>query len=365
VKERIFNIIKKEWLFFIFTALFFVLYIKLHPTFKEIYSSIDWSTIRALSSLLLITTALKISNFFDVLALKIINNFHSERTLALNFILLSIFLSMFLTNDITLFIVVPLTLSLANYIKNDLTKLIIFEAIAVNVGSTLTPIGNPQNIFLFKEMNVSIFVFFKEMFFPFIIMFIILVIFTFFAFPKKKLDIDISKNTDFNKPLFFITLGFFILFLLALEFSYVRYVIAVIFGYYLIFKKDVIYKFDYFLILMFIIMFIDFSMLSKFNIVKDLMNFDMNFLNVFNTSVLLSQIISNVPTAIFMSNFTNNYVAIAYGVNVAGNGLLIASLANIIALRFLKKGSAYLIFHKYSIPYFLLSYILIVSCYLF
>jgi Na+/H+ antiporter NhaD/arsenite permease-like protein len=107
-------------------------------------------------------------------------------------------------------------------------------------------------------------------------------------------------------------------------------------------------------------MFIDFGMLSRLEIVKNIMNgIEMSFYNVFNISIILSQIISNVPAAIFMSNFSNNYTAIAYGVDIAGNGLLIGSLANIIALRFLKNPKAYIDFHKYSIPYFLLSYLLI------
>jgi len=144
------KLIKKEWLFFIFLTLFFPLFFYLKPSFKEIYNFIDWKTIRALISLLLITTALKLSNFFEYLSTKSIKYFKTERNLSFVFILLSLFLSMFLTNDITLFILVPLTLAFSSQIKNDLTKLVIFEAIAVNVGSELTPFGNPQNIFLFR-----------------------------------------------------------------------------------------------------------------------------------------------------------------------------------------------------------------------
>jgi len=360
------GIIKKEWLFFIFFALFLFLYLNFTPTLKEINSFIDWSTIRALSALLLIITAFKISNTFDYFSNKIVIKFYNERILAFAFVFLSLFLSMFLTNDITLFIVVPITLAFSNHIKNDLTKLIIFEAIAVNVGSTLTPFGNPQNIFLFRQMDISVFEFIKNMAYIFIPMFLLLMIFTAIIFPKKELNFQIAPKTKYDKFLFLSSLILFILFIFSLEFSFVRYTLPFIIIFYLFFKREVFFKFDYFLILTFIVMFMDFGMLSKSEIIKHLMScIKMNFLNVFNLSVILSQIISNVPAAIFMSNFSNNYLAIAYGVNIAANGIIIGSLANIIALRFLKDSSVYLKFHKYSIPYFLLSYILIIGCYLF
>ncbi len=107
-------------------------------------------------------------------------------------------------------------------------------------------------------------------------------------------------------------------------------------------------------------MFIDFEMLNRLESIKNLMNsIQMNFYNVLNISIILSQIISNVPAAIFMSHFSNNYLAIAYGTDIGGNGLLIGSLANIIALRFLKNPKAYIEFHKYSFPFFILSYLII------
>jgi Na+/H+ antiporter NhaD/arsenite permease-like protein len=68
---------------------------------------------------------------------------------------------------------------------------------------------------------------------------------------------------------------------------------------------------------------------------------------------------SNVPATIFISQFSDNYQAIAYGVNLAGSGLIISSLANIIAVRFLNNSKGYIIYHKYGIPYFIISYIFV------
>ncbi len=355
------SLIKKEWLFFIFLFFFFILFFIQKPSLMQINSYVDWKTIRALSALLLIATAFKLSNFFDVFAAKTVTHFKTERALAFAFILLSTFLSMFLTNDITLFVIVPLTLAFSTQIKNDLTKLVIFEAIAVNVGSELTPFGNPQNIFLFRQMDISVIDFIEKMSVIFIPQFILLIIFILIFFPKKNLQIQTSKTGKKDRFLFMSSVVLFIIFIFSIEYSTVRYALLIIVGYYLFTGyKNVFLRFDYFLILTFIIMFVDFGMLSRLECVKNFMNsIQMDFYNVFNISIILSQIMSNVPAAIFMSNFSNDYLTIAYGTNIAGNGLLIGSLANVIALRFLKNPKAYVDFHKYSVPFFILSYLII------
>ena len=356
------KLIKKEWLFFIFLSLFFPLFFYLKPSFKEIYNSIDWKTIRALVSLILITTALKLSNIFDYFATQTIQKFKTERDLSIIFILLSIVLSMFLTNDITLFILVPLTLAFSSQMKNDLTKLVIFEAIAVNVGSELTPFGNPQNIFLFRQMDISIINFIEKMSIIFLPKFLLLLIFILLFFSNKKLKIHLKEPQKIDKFLFVSSFILFILFIIALEHSFVKYALIIIISFYLFSNyKKVFLKFDYFLILTFIIMFIDFNLLSNIEFIQKIFTkIDMNFFNTLNISIILSQFISNVPAAIFISHFSKNYTAIAYGVDIGGNGLLISSLANIIALRFLKNKKAYIEFHKYSIPFFLISYIIII-----
>jgi Na+/H+ antiporter NhaD/arsenite permease-like protein len=352
------RILKKEWLFFIFLSLFFPLYFYLKPSFQEIINSIDFATIRALIALLLITTALKLSKFFDFLAIKTIDKFKNERRLALAFIVLGLILSMFLTNDITLFIIVPLTIAFSNQIKNDLTKMVIFEAIAVNVGSALTPFGNPQNLFLFRQMDISILTFIHQMSFIVIPQIVLLLVFVFVLFKPAPLEIEIKQKIKTDKFLFISSLILFLLFLISLELSFVRYTLIITVLFYLFFKKEVFFKFDYFLIFTFIIMFIDFSLLAKLNFIQNIMHsIPLDFLNTYNISIALSQIISNVPAAIFMTHFSHEYTAIAYGVNIAGNGLLIASLANIIALRFLEK-KPYLLFHKYSLTFFIIAYLL-------
>ncbi len=353
------TIIKREFLFFIFLFLLIVLSIFHLSQIPYYIGYIDFPTIRALIGLLLITLAIKESNFFDWFSLKIIKNVRDERNLAISLIILSTFLSMFITNDIALFVVVPITVALGKYIPESLPKLIIFEAIAVNVGSTLTPIGNPQNIFIYRNWDHGFIHFMKEMFPLFLIMFLLLLVFVIFTFQKRSIDVKIfEENKRVSIPLFLSSLFLFILFIIAMELHIVRYFLFVVIIFYLIVYRQVFLKFDYFLIFTFILMFIDFHLIANLEFVKKFITyFDLNsFFVVFNLSVLSSQIMSNVPASIFMVHFSKNYLAIADGVNLGGNGFLIASMANIIALRFYKGYKIYFDFHKYSVPFFILSY---------
>jgi Na+/H+ antiporter NhaD/arsenite permease-like protein len=97
---------------------------------------------------LIITTDVRESEYFYSFLKKILKKLENERKLAITLILFSTLVSTVLTNYISLFILIPLIISMQDLIKNDLSKLVIFEEISVNVGSTLTPIGNSQNLYL-------------------------------------------------------------------------------------------------------------------------------------------------------------------------------------------------------------------------
>ena len=118
--------------------------------------AIDWHTIITLSGLMLLTKGIELSGYFDVLGRKMARRFVTERQLAIFMVLAAALLSTFLTNDVALFIVVPLTLTLKKWCAIPVNRLIIFEALAVNAGSLLKPIGNPQNILLWGRSGLSV-----------------------------------------------------------------------------------------------------------------------------------------------------------------------------------------------------------------
>jgi Na+/H+ antiporter NhaD/arsenite permease-like protein len=105
-------------------------------------------------------------------------------------------------------------------------------------------------------------------------------------------------------------------------------------------------------------MFIDFHLLTKIEIIKTISNDLISQIGVFNFSILLSQIISNVPATIFLSKFSNDWYSISYGVNLAGNGFIISSLANFIALRLSNTKNLFFEFHKYSFLFLAITYAL-------
>ncbi|MCD6446337.1 DUF1646 family protein, partial [Candidatus Bathyarchaeota archaeon] len=166
--RMIIKFIRKENVLSIFLFLLAVLAILYPHEITKFPSFVAWKTIMALMGLLIITTGLKESKCFHVFSIKLLKRLNSERGLLIFLILFSASLSTFLTNDVTLFVVIPLTISLQNLVKNDLSKFVIFEAISVNIGSALTPIGNPQNLYLWHKWNISFISFITKML-PFVI----------------------------------------------------------------------------------------------------------------------------------------------------------------------------------------------------
>jgi Na+/H+ antiporter NhaD/arsenite permease-like protein len=350
----------KEEIFAIMLLALFILLTVLMPGHIRYYASfIDYKTIITMLSLVTVATALKKSNYLDKTAAALAGWVSSELELAFFMCGLSFVLSMFLTNDITLFIIVPITVCLRRSLSgNTVTKLVIMEAIAVNAGSALTPIGNPQNIFLWNSWGITFLSFVQKMAMPVAVMAAALAAYILIFFKRAKFAERIvlkSEKTDVSLAGSSVILMLF--FLLMLKLNAAVYAMPVIMAFYLVFYRRVLMEVDWMLIITFVLMFIDFRLIAAVPQVQNLINsFDMNRPgNVFLASAVLSQFMSNVPAAIFISKFSGDRLPIAYGVNLAGNGTIIASLANLIAMRLLKdkNNSAILRFHIYSIPYFL------------
>jgi Na+/H+ antiporter NhaD/arsenite permease-like protein len=210
-------------------------------------------------------------------------------------------------------------------------------------------------------MHKDFFYFIKIMLGLFLLLSSLLVIFILISFKQKPIEIVTIKYIKGCYKKLFIHLVLMAIFLYLLNIHQSFYAFLIVTTFYLVFDKKIFLELDYFLILTFILMFIDFKILGQNQTLWNLTHtFAHTHENIFIFSSLLSQIISNVPAAIFVTQFSHKYVDIAYGVNLAGNGLLIASFANIIALRFYKDSKIYLEFHKYSLPFFIISFILFI-----
>ena len=322
---------------------------------------IDWRAIFAMSGLLVISAGLEHSGYFDALLERHASRFSDERRMAFFFIILSFALSTFLTNDITLFIIVPLTLAFGRGMGADTGKLIVFEAIAVNSGSALSPIGNPQNIYLWSMSGLSSISFFLAMLPLGALLFLSLLLFTHLSFKSRELAPAGVERKQVNRYLLLLSAILLPLFIVAVEMNILYIALPLILIAYLPWAS-VLKRADWAMILLFVVMFLDFGLLASMPSMSQLS--DALSSSPMLSSAVLSQFISNVPAAIFVSSFSSDWKAIAYGVNVAGNGLVIASMANIIAIR-LSKRPLLKEFHRYSIPFFLFTFTLLLAAKIF
>ncbi len=316
---------------------------------------VDWDTIVSLAGLIVVTTGIKESGLLQKLSRGLVKRARTERSIAILLVAVSAALSTLLTNDVTLLIVVPLTISIGEIVKSRVEKLVIFETLAVNVGSALTPVGNPQNLFLWHRWGVSFLQFCVEMFPAVFVCFVLLVFFVFASFSRRELDFEEGAGRDVNGTLALVSVVLACIYIAALELKLELIAFIFVLVVFLLVNREVLKKADWLLLLIFVLMFVDVGYVAKLECVRRFVeSLNLNRSNVFLVSALLSQVMSNVPAAMFMSHFSSSWKAICYGVNVGGNGFIVASLANIISVRYV--GSRMLVdFHRYSIVYFLLS----------
>ncbi len=349
------KLIKKDPVFTVLVAIAIIFVILKPEEVKNYWKFVDWKTIISLAGLIVVTTSIKESGILHLISKRAVYKVGSERKLAFLLIFLSMSLSAIITNDITLLVLVPMTLTISDITEVNLERFIIFETIAVNVGSALTPIGNPQNLFLWYLWGVSFFGFCMEMLPLVALCTLFLLFFVFFSFKNVELKMKRLKTTKVNRNLSIVSVALCILYIAALELKLELYAFLSTTIFFAIFYRDILRKVDWALIVIFILMFIDVGCISKLKIIKTLLeSINLNSSNVFLISAILSQIMSNVPATMLITKFSSNWRAISYGVNMGGNGLILASLANLISLRY-TKNNFLKNFQKYSIVYFLIT----------
>jgi len=322
-----------------------------HP--RTLLALVDWETIATLAGIILATTAVRQSHLFGRLAAGILSHIRSERALALVLTSLTAGMATFLTNDIALLIIVPLTLSLQDFLEEDITKIVIFEALAANVGSALTPIGNPQNLFLWHRWGLHFTQFVGEMAAPVGLMMVLLLALMWFSFHKRSLTLKVRESCAFRPRLAALSLAALGVYIVLAEFRLSIYAFLPLLVFFLLTDRSAVRQADWALVGLFVLMFVDFHLLAAVPVVARALSAIQGdgAGTVFLGSILTSQVISNVPAAILVSQFSHAWRAIAYGVNLGGNGLFIGSLANLIALKMVNNRRIWRDFHLYSLPY--------------
>ena len=318
---------------------------------------VDWTTIATLGGLLLLTKGLELSGYLERLGARLVEMLPDERALAFFLVAATALLAMILTNDVALFVIVPLTLGLRASIELPIVRLVVFEALAANGGSALTPIGNPQNLFLWQFSQESFGAYCLAMLPLFLIAALPLAALCWFAFPAVKLEVHPESGAGrIDTKLLALALGLYLPFLVLADAHRGIAAFAAMLLLFALLARRALFQTDWGLILVFVLMFVDLRLLALLPQVKQLAADcglqDARHLYV--AGVAASQVISNVPAAILLAETSRDWRTIAFAVNLGGFGFIVGSLANIIALRMIPGRGAFGVFHAYSIPFLLL-----------
>ena len=294
----------------------------------------DLKTLSCLFCTLAVICALKNIRFFTITARKIVTLAGNTRTLALSLVYITFIGSMFLANDMALLTFLPLGyISLSSTGKEKyMAPIFIFQNIAANLGGMLTPFGNPQNLYIYTKFNIPTGEFMGVMLLPFILSIVLFTVCCLFI-PKEALTLNEDAKESFPKGR---TAFYLILFTLTIltVFRLVPYYIClpIILVAILISDRKALAKVDYPLLLTFTAFFLLAGNVSRIGAVSEFFSLLLEK-NTLLTSVLSCQVISNVPSAILLSEFTENWKELLVGVNIGGVGTLISSLASLITFR--------------------------------
>lgn len=313
---------------------------------------VDWKTVGALAGLMMLSRGLEESGYLGLAGHWLLQRVKGERLLAVALILFSACLAAVITNDVALFIVVPLTLSLRRVADIPLGRLVIFEALAVNAGSALSPIGNPQNLFLWQVSGAG-FLEFTLMMAPLaLLLTLLLILLVPVAFPGARISVsDVPGESAVARGLFRVSLMLYVPFLILADLGYAAPAAAGLLAFFLVYRRSLLLGVDWLLLLVFALMFIDMNLLAGLPAVRDIASHLLQLPGqTLTAAVLTSQLMSNVPAAIFLASFTNHWQELAWGVSVGGFGLAIGSLANLIALRLARQPGLWREFHYWSVP---------------
>lgn len=333
------NFIKREPVLFAAIILALAAVCIVRPAPELCLQAIDFRTLAVLFSLMIVIKAFQSQNFLDFIAARLLRLCKSQRSLYFLMTYLVFFSSMFVTNDVALLTFVPISLLIFKRINLPALHIVVLETLAANLGSCITPMGNPQNLYLFSYYGFSALDFFAltaKIALP--SLFILAVIILFLTRKKNVFAGNVLQTQSAQLKLDFRTFFYiadFILCLLAV-FHVVNYLImlGVTVLVMLVCNWRLFKKVDYSLLLTFVGFFIFTKTLSTIPAFSDFIKSVLSTpLKTYITGIAASQVISNVPAALLLSGFTEKGAMLLLAVNVGGLGTLIASMASVISFK--------------------------------
>ncbi len=304
------------------------------PPDAEYLGYFDFKTLTCLFCTLACICALRNLRFFTTLAERIVRLCKNARLCILTLVYITFIGSMILANDMALLTFLPLGFMVldATGMKKYMAFTFVMQNIAANLGGMLTPFGNPQNLYIYSHFDIPTGEFMQIMVVPFAVSIAVITLCCLIFVKPEPLSLT-SENVKLDRPRAAIYLALFALSIVVV-FGVIPYVVSLILvpAVLLFMDRDALKKVDYPLLLTFCAFFIFAGNMARIPAVRALFEWLLSK-NTLVVSALSCQFISNVPSAVLLSQFTENYTELLLGVNIGGAGTLIASLASLITFR--------------------------------
>ena len=330
---------------------------------------IDYRVLALLFGLMLVVAGFQSIGFFRYLGDRLLAKASCTRHLCLLLVFLCFFSSMLITNDVALLTFVPFAVMLFAMAGEAklLIPVVVLQTIAANLGSMLTPIGNPQNLYLYSTYVFSPADFVLHML-PLSALSAGLLLLCSILLPNRPLAAPAGQTSSptVKIPAVHKLIAYTLLFLVCLlcVFRLISWpiMLGILICAVFFLDRKLFGSVDYFLLLTFVCFFLFIGNMQRISAISDLLRSLITGRELL-LGALFSQCISNVPAAILLSGFTDQALPLLYGVNVGGLGTLIASLASVISYRLYsgsrnaRKGAYLKVFTLYNVLFLVVLYI--------
>ena len=305
------------------------------PPDGEYLHYIDWRVLCLLLCLMAVVAGFKSLGAFDWLTYQLLRRIKSGRVLGVTLVLLPFFCSMLVTNDVALIVFVPFTLALLSGLgcERAMVPVIVLQTVAANLGSMATPVGNPQNLYLYAAYSLSAGEFFSVVLPLTALSLAALTVASIPVLPRALPEQSLREERISSAGKLGLYAALFVLCLLTV-FRVVPYQLttAIVVAALFVVDRKLLKEIDFMLLLTFVCFFVVSENLGRVEAVRSFLQSLLSGSTLL-TAVGASQVISNVPAAVLLSGFTDSWRELLAGVNIGGLGTPIASLASLITLK--------------------------------
>ncbi|GAB2592814.1 citrate transporter [Dyella jejuensis] len=351
------NRLQHEWLLLLFTTLTLVLACVDPQPWEHYRRWLQWPTLCGLLGLLIAIQGIRDSGMVQRFAGMLVARMHSLRGVGLLLVSMTALLSMVLTNDVSLFLMVPLTVAIGGMSNLPILRMAVLEALAVNAGSTLSPIGNPQNLLIWQHAQLPFLHFVAALLPAAAVMFLLVAMLTVAWLPKHRVELyaDRLGQQQRSVSLALLSVISLAMMVLMMEHGHAPLGAMLLVVPFALFSWRSLARIDWLLMATFATIFLGLGHFAELPLIDHALG-RIDFkqpLALYLGGIASSQLISNVPATVLLLDRAQDALALAVAVNVGGFGVVIGSLANLIALRLAKQPHSMRLFHQVSVPFLL------------